>query len=127
GAVGPRADARRAPPKGGRRIGDLGGLGTGARPQVVVSCQGPPRSRAESKNPYEAGGARFLGTWPHGAVTIRSHASGMVVETFARKERFVIPPPPRSGGWGFLVCPVPRRGGPGTEPPPLFAPPFGHR
>jgi hypothetical protein len=35
-------------------------------------------------------GARFLGTWPHGAVTVRSHASGLVVETFQSGERFVV-------------------------------------
>jgi hypothetical protein len=40
--------------------------------------------------PYSSTGARFLGTWPHGAVTIRSHPTGMVVETYREKERFVI-------------------------------------
>jgi competence protein ComEC len=88
-------DVLMAPHHGSRRIGDLAGLVNWARPQVVVSCQGPPRSRAEQKNPYEARGAHFLGTWPHGAITIRSHASGMVVETFATKERFVIRPAAR--------------------------------
>jgi hypothetical protein len=35
-------------------------------------------------------GARFLGTWPHGAVTVRSHTSGLVIETFQTRHRFVI-------------------------------------
>src|SRR5262249_49878195 len=87
-----KADVLMAPHHGSRRIGDLAGLVNWARPQGVVSWQGPPRSRSEQKNPYEARGAHFLGTWPHGAITIRSHASGMVVETFVTKERFVIRP-----------------------------------
>ena len=40
--------------------------------------------------PYTAAGAVFLGTWPHGAVTIRSHRSGLVVETFVSRQRFAI-------------------------------------
>ncbi|MBI1916052.1 MAG: ComEC/Rec2 family competence protein [Planctomycetes bacterium] len=87
-----RIDVLMAPHHGSRRIGNLPGLMSWARPQVVVACQERPRSRADSKNPYESNGARFLGTWPHGAVSIRSHASGMVVETFATKERFVVRP-----------------------------------
>jgi competence protein ComEC len=85
-------DVLMAPHHGSRRIGNQTGLVNWARPQVVVACAGRPRSPSGEMNPYEVQGARFLGTWPHGAVTVRSHASGMVVETFVTKERFVVRP-----------------------------------
>ena len=43
---------------------------------------------------YSRVGAHFLDTHRHGAVTIRSHASGLVVETFVTKERLAV----RGGG-----------------------------
>jgi hypothetical protein len=38
-------------------------------------------------DPYTPAGGRFLGTWPHGAITVRSHRTGLVVETFATGQR----------------------------------------
>ena len=42
--------------------------------------------------PLGAGGqgAVFLGTWPHGAITVRSGPGGMAVETFTTGQRFVV-------------------------------------
>jgi competence protein ComEC len=94
-----RVDVLMAPHHGSKRIGKpetFGNFLGWARPQVVVACQGPRRARAGGKNPYEVGGTRFLGTSPHGAVTVRSHASGMVVETFATRERFAVRPGSRA-------------------------------
>jgi competence protein ComEC len=51
-----------------------------ARPKFVVSCQRRPKG--PQSEPYTAQGARFLGTWPHGAVTIRSRKGKLMVETF---------------------------------------------
>jgi competence protein ComEC len=65
-------------------------LAAWARPRVVVSCQGPPRGPANVSEPYTARGARYLGTWPHGAITVRSHASGLVIETYLTRERMVV-------------------------------------
>ena len=39
---------------------------------------------------YRLAGAHCLTTWHDGAVTIRSHVSGLVVETFRTGERFVV-------------------------------------
>jgi hypothetical protein len=36
------------------------------------------------------GRARFLGTWPHAAVTVRWHRTGLVVETFRTGQRFAV-------------------------------------
>ena len=64
-------------------------LAAWARPKLVVSCEGQPRGRTRPEEPYTAAGAVFLGTWPHGAITIRSNATGLIVETFQSKTRFV--------------------------------------
>ena len=85
-----RVDVMMAPHHGSRRVEKAADLMKWARPQVVVSCQREPRMRSRLPNPYEAQGVHFLGTWPHGAVTVRSHGSGLVVETFVTKERFVV-------------------------------------
>ena len=61
-----------------------------ARPRVVISCQGRPGPSKEVRERYRRVGAQLLDTHQHGAVTIRSHASGLVVETFATKERLVV-------------------------------------
>jgi competence protein ComEC len=63
-----------------------------ARPHVLVSCQGPPRSKGNKDLIAQYQGV-FLGTWPHGAVTIRSRPDGLLVETFASGKRW------RLGAW----------------------------
>jgi hypothetical protein len=50
----------------------------------------PPMKPWVSRADDSAGGARFLGTWPHGAVTVRSHPTGLVVETFRTGQRFAV-------------------------------------
>jgi hypothetical protein len=57
---------------------------------VVVSCQGVPRTAADVARPYRDVGAHFLPTWPHGAVTVRVHESGIVVETYRTGERIAV-------------------------------------
>jgi competence protein ComEC len=84
-----RIDVLQAPHHGSRRA-NTPDLAAWARPRVVISCQGPPRGPAGASEPYSARGARFLGTWPHGAITVRSHASGLVVETYVTGERMVV-------------------------------------
>jgi competence protein ComEC len=74
-------------PHHGSRAANTPQLADWARPQVVVSCEGPPRGPTRSLEPYSRAGARFLGTWPHGAITIRSSRDGLHVETF-RGDRY---------------------------------------
>ena len=57
-------------------------LAAWCQPRVVVSCEGPPRGTTRRPEPYTAAGAVFLGTWAHGAVTVRSTPAGLTVETF---------------------------------------------
>jgi competence protein ComEC len=77
-------------PHHGSRVANTPELAAWARPKVVVSCQGEPRTVADVAKPYREVGAEFLPTWPHGAVTVRVHETGMVVETYRTGERFVV-------------------------------------
>jgi competence protein ComEC len=81
----PRPDIMMAPHHGSR-LANTEALARWAQPRVVVSCQGPPRGRITE--PYSSRGARYLGTWPHGAITIRSAPEALTVETFCTRERF---------------------------------------
>jgi competence protein ComEC len=79
-------------PHHGSRFPNTPELARWAQPRVVVSCEGPPRGPARPAEPYSPRGATFLGTWPHGAVTIRSHTTGLIIETYQTQQRLVIHP-----------------------------------
>jgi competence protein ComEC len=64
-----------------------------ARPQVVVASQGLRPGPRDGGEAYRDAGARYLSTAREGAVIIRSHASGLVIETFRTGERFVVRAP----------------------------------
>src|SRR5262249_48647258 len=81
------ADVLLAPHHGSPRA-NTARLADWARPRVVVAALGQGDSLA-AQQAYRKVGAQFLSTWPHGAVTVRTRRGGMVVETFATKERFV--------------------------------------
>jgi competence protein ComEC len=81
-------------PHHGSKTADPPALVAWSRPRLVVSCQGPPQWPTQVPAVYESRGATFLGTWPHGAVTIVSHKTGLVAETFRTHKRIVV----RMGG-----------------------------
>ncbi len=82
-------DVLMAPHHGSATVND-DRLAQWASPKAVVSCEGPPRIQTRPKEPYSARGIKFFGTWPHGAITIRSNRHGMMLETFASDQRLVI-------------------------------------
>lgn len=61
-----------------------------ARPRVVVSCQGRPGPVGEVRQRYRQSGAQLLDTYRHGAVSVRSSAGGLVVETFLTRQRLAV-------------------------------------
>ncbi len=71
-----------------REVGNRTRLAVLTRPQVIVSCQGLPRGSPLKPDPYPASGARFLGTWPHGAVSVQSIDGMLSVETFQTRQQF---------------------------------------
>ena len=84
-----RADVFMAPHHGSR-FPNTPELARWAQPRVVISCEGPPRGPARPAEPYSPMGATFLGTWPHGAITVRSGQEGLTVETFVTRERIIV-------------------------------------
>jgi competence protein ComEC len=77
-------------PHHGGKTGNPPSLAAWSRPRLVIGCQGPPPWPTAVPAMYEANGATYLGTWPHGAVTILSHQTGLVAETFKTRMRFVV-------------------------------------
>jgi competence protein ComEC len=77
-------------PHHGSKAANTPTLAAWAKPRLVVACQGPPHSAGKPADPYRVVGARVLGTWPDGAVTLHSHRSGLVAETFVTGTRFVV-------------------------------------
>ena len=60
-----------------------------ARPRLVISCQGR-HDTGKAEAVYRRRGIPYLATWPDGAITLRSHATGLTVETFATARRDVV-------------------------------------
>jgi len=77
-------------PHHGSPLTNTAALAQWAQPRVVISCQGRPPPSREVQQRYQQVGAHVLDTHQHGAVTVRSHASGLIVETFRTHERLVI-------------------------------------
>jgi competence protein ComEC len=79
----PRIDVMMAPHHGSDRSNNEA-LARWARPALVVSSQAEPVSPRLSVPMYERMGAKFRGTWPHGAITIRPGAKTDAVTTFRK-------------------------------------------
>lgn len=77
----PRIDVLMAPHHGSD-TSNIPALAQWAKPRLVVSSQKPPTSQRKSVTMYQQSGAKFFGTWPHGAITIRP---GVNVTTFRSK------------------------------------------
>jgi competence protein ComEC len=90
GELPPRSVEVLMAPHHGSHLVNTAALAQWAQPRVVVSCQGRPPLAREVRQRYQQVGAQVLDTYQHGAVTVRSHASGLIVETFRTKERFAV-------------------------------------
>jgi competence protein ComEC len=77
-------------PHHGSRTSNKPELAAWAQARVVIACEGAPRSAIARPNPYRDRGATYLDTFHHGAVTIRSHLTGLVVESFLTQERMAV-------------------------------------
>ena len=68
-------------------------LANWALPKLVVSSQGRGDA-GKASDAYAKRGVPYWATWPNGAITLRSHGSGLTAESFATNQRIVV----RSGG-----------------------------
>ena len=82
----PRIDVLMAPHHGSDKS-NLPALANWAKPKLVVSCQTSPISERKSVKMYEKMGAKYLGTWPHGAITIRPDDRESPVATYRSRLR----------------------------------------
>jgi beta-lactamase superfamily II metal-dependent hydrolase len=77
-------------PHHGSHLTNTPDLARWAQPRVVVSCQGRTAASKEVGKRYSRVGAHFLDTNKQGAVTVRSSAGGLVVETFRTGQRIAV-------------------------------------
>lgn len=82
-------DILMAPHHGSQKL-DAEALMDFTQPRLVIACQAV-KPDLPATSAYRRPGVRYLGTWPHGAITVRSHATGLIVETFVTGERIVLP------------------------------------
>ena len=80
----PRIDVLMAPHHGSDKS-NVPELAAWAKPKLVVSCQTAPVNERLNVKMYEKAGAKFLGTWPHGSITIRAADRQTPVETYRTK------------------------------------------
>jgi competence protein ComEC len=73
-------------PHHGSLVSNKPELAEWAAPQVVIACQGPPRWPSKKSDPYSVKGIRYLGTWPLGAIAVRSSSKGCRIETYKSQE-----------------------------------------
>jgi competence protein ComEC len=66
-------------------------LANWAQPRLVVSSRGR-LDAGKAAVAYQNKGIPYWSTWPDGAITIRSHATGLTAETFATGRREVVKP-----------------------------------
>jgi competence protein ComEC len=85
-----KVDVLMAPHHGSRRI-DSEGLVKLARPWLIVSSQGTPLGKGGFPEAYLRKGLIFWTTNDCGAITIRSHATGLTAERFMDRERAAQP------------------------------------
>jgi competence protein ComEC len=77
-------------PHHGSKTSNTPTLADWAKPRVVISCEGLPRGSERPPEPYTERRAKFLGTWPHGAIAVRIAPGSLRVEAFQSGERFVV-------------------------------------
>jgi len=81
----PRIDVLMAPHHGSDKS-NVPALATWAKPKVAISCQAAPLNPRRSVKMYESLGIPFLGTWPHGMVTIHHDGKDAWVETYRTQQ-----------------------------------------
>jgi competence protein ComEC len=84
------ADVLMAPHHGSARS-NIPALAQWASPRFVVMCQARSDNTELAARAYAPIGSTVLGTWPHGAITVRSDVNGAWVETFRSGRRYALP------------------------------------
>jgi competence protein ComEC len=107
-------DVLMAPHHGSHTV-DAAALVRWASPWAVIASMGPPLSPRAPPAVYREKDRPFFSTEDHGAVTVRIHSTGLVIETFLDRQRLARPAsrPPRQSRlpecWPGPCLPVTRR------------------
>jgi len=88
-ATPPKADVLMAPHHGSAAA-NTGELADKTRPRLVIACDGPKIVSPKEDDAYTKRKIPYWITWPHGAITLRSHATGLTAETFRTGQRMVV-------------------------------------
>lgn len=84
----PKVDVLMAPHHGSAAA-NTSELADKTRPRLVIACDGP-KNNAVKDDTYTKMKTPYWITWPHGAITLRSHASGLTAETYRSGQRLVV-------------------------------------
>jgi competence protein ComEC len=59
-------------------------------PKLAIACDGPRFNSSKAEAAYTQKRIPYWVTWPHGTVTLRSHRTGLIAETFRTGQRVVV-------------------------------------
>jgi competence protein ComEC len=77
-------------PHHGSPAANHGKLADWSTPKLAIACDGPRYSAAKTEDVYTKKKIPYWVTWPHGAITLRSHRTGLIAETFRTGQRVVV-------------------------------------
>ena len=77
-------------PHHGSHLANTPRLADWTTPKLVIACDGPKFSPAKQQDVYTKKTIPYWITWPHGTITIHSHRTGLVAETFRTGQRMVV-------------------------------------
>jgi len=61
-----------------------------AKPKLAIACDGPRNPPAKQIDVYTKKKIPYWITWPHGTITLRSHRTGLIAETYCTGQRLVV-------------------------------------
>jgi competence protein ComEC len=76
-------------PHHGSRTANPDRLADWAKPRLVIACDGP-RPLGLGPDTYTRKNIPYWITWPHGTITLRSHRTGLIAETYRSGQRMVV-------------------------------------
>jgi competence protein ComEC len=85
----PKVDVLMAPHHGSAAA-NTDELADKTKPRLVIACDGPKSVPGKRDDAYTKRKIPYWVTWPHGAITLRSHATGLTAETFRTGQRLVV-------------------------------------
>ena len=79
-------------PHHGSAVANTEKLADWAKPRLAVACDGPKQTAGKHEDIYTKKKIPYWITWPHGTITLRSHRTGLIAETYRTGQRMVVTP-----------------------------------